>query len=51
MAADEPQHAHRGRGRLRLHRSRLPRMARRGGFRETYVEHLAGPDSMVVGIK
>ena len=21
------------------------------GFRETYVEHLAGPDSMVVGIK
>jgi hypothetical protein len=21
------------------------------GFRETYVEHLVGPDSMVVGIK
>jgi hypothetical protein len=21
------------------------------GFRESYVEHLAGPDSMVVGIK
>jgi hypothetical protein len=21
------------------------------GFRETYVEHLAGPDSMVVGLK
>ena len=21
------------------------------GFRQTYVEHLAGPDSMVVGIK
>ena len=24
---------------------------REAGFRETYVEHLAGPDSMVVGIK
>jgi hypothetical protein len=24
---------------------------RDGGFRETYVDHLAGPDSMVVGIK
>ncbi len=24
---------------------------RDAGFRETYVEHLAGPDSMVVGIK
>ncbi|HWO73457.1 MAG TPA: methyltransferase, partial [Dehalococcoidia bacterium] len=24
---------------------------RDAGFRETYVEHLAGPESMVVGIK
>ncbi len=24
---------------------------REAGFRETYVEHLLGPDSMVVGIK
>jgi hypothetical protein len=24
---------------------------REAGFRETWVEHLAGPDSMVVGIK
>ena len=24
---------------------------RDAGFRETYVEHLVGPDSMVVGIK
>ena len=24
---------------------------REGGFRETRVEHLVGPDSMVVGIK
>ena len=24
---------------------------RDSGFRETYVEHLVGPDSMVVGIK
>jgi len=24
---------------------------REAGFRKTYVEHLAGPDSMVVGIK
>src|SRR3989442_14740065 len=24
---------------------------RKAGFRETYVEHLVGPDSMVVGIK
>jgi hypothetical protein len=24
---------------------------RDGGFRETHVEHLVGPDSMVIGIK
>jgi len=24
---------------------------RQAGFRKTYVEHLVGPDSMVVGIK
>jgi hypothetical protein len=24
---------------------------REAGFQETYVEHLVGPDSMVVGIK
>jgi len=28
-----------------------PVWMREVGFRETYVEHLAGPDSMVVGIK
>ncbi|MGH7232891.1 MAG: hypothetical protein ACREJU_16260 [Nitrospiraceae bacterium] len=28
-----------------------PHGAHESGFRETRVEHLAGPDSMVVGIK
>jgi hypothetical protein len=26
-------------------------LMREAGFQETYVEHLVGPDSMVVGIK
>ena len=38
-------------GGLRLHRRRLPGWMQEAGFRESYVEHLVGPDSMVVGIK
>ena len=33
-AADEPEHAHRDAGRLRLHRRRLPRWMREAGFRD-----------------
>ena len=49
--ADEPQHADRDARRLRLHGRRLPGWMQEAGFRESYVEHLVGPDSMVVGIK
>jgi O-methyltransferase domain len=45
------KHAHRGARRLRLHRRRLPAWMHEVGFQTTRVEHLAGPDSMVVGIK
>ena len=50
-AADEPQHADRDARRLRLHGRRLPRLDAEAGFRETRVEHLVGPDSMVVASK
>ena len=49
--ADEPEHADRDARRLRLHRRRLPALDARSRLPETRVEHLAGPDSMVVGIK
>ena len=49
--ADEPQHADRDAGRLRLHRRRLPRLDAGRGLPRERVEHLVGPDSMVVGIK
>ena len=49
--AAEPEYAHRDPGRLRLHRRGLLSWMRDIGFQETYVEYLAGPDSMVVGIK
>ena len=48
---DEPQHAHRDAGRLRLHRRRLRGMDEGGRFSATRVEPLVGPDSMVIGIK
>jgi hypothetical protein len=38
-------------GGLRLHRGRLLWLDAGGGFTPTYVEHLLGPDSMVVDIK
>ena len=50
-ADDEPQHADRDAGRLRLHRRRLRGWMQEAGFSSTRVEHLVGPDSMVVGVK
>ena len=49
--ADEPEHADRDPRRLRLHGRRLHGWMKEAGFGETRVEHLAGPDSMVIGIK
>ena len=48
---DEPQHADRNAGWLRLHRRRLRRLDEGAGFSSTRVEQLVGPDSMVIGIK
>ena len=44
---DEPEHAHRDAGRLRLYRRRLRGWMREAGFTSTRVEPLVGPDSMV----
>ena len=50
--ADEPEHADRDAGRVRLHRGRLPQPGcGRPGSGRRAVEHLVGPDSMVVGVK
>ena len=48
---DEPEHADRDAGRLRLHRRRLRGLDEGGRILATRVEPLVGPDSMVVGIK
>ena len=49
--ADELEYADRNAGGFRLHRRRLQRLDESAGFRETRVEPLVGPDSMVIGIK
>jgi hypothetical protein len=50
--AKKPEDLETLRGRLGLHpRSDCTRWMKEAGFRETRVEHLVGPDSMVVGIK
>jgi TfoX/Sxy family transcriptional regulator of competence genes len=47
--SDQPQHADRNPGRLRLHGHRLPGMDGGDGFSESYVQHLVRTDSMVSG--
>ncbi len=48
---DDDQHAGRGSHRLRLPGADCRAWMADAGFRDSYVEHLAGPDSMVVRIK
>jgi hypothetical protein len=49
--SDEPQHAHRNTGRLRLQGADCRGWMAEAGFTDSYVTHLAGGESMVVGIK
>ena len=49
--ADEPEHADRDPGGFDYTGADCRGWMREAGFRETRVEHLVGPDSMVVGIK
>ena len=50
-AADEPQHADRDAGGFDYTGADCRGWMTEAGFRDSYVEHLVGPDSMVVGIK